>query len=262
MADVVFWDEREMDRASAFPNILAIGDSWFWYPFPGGSLLNNLGELLRPNRHVVLAKGMNGAEAFDYVDGKYAGFVREALRLHGSALNAVFISGGGNDFAGFNDLRPLLKDDCSAETGAPGCFADGPTGFKAFFEGLDDHYRRLIGVIYTRTGPDCKIVMHTYDYAVPNGVGVFGSSKWLKPALVSAAVPDHLHQACVTHLIDTFAAMLIEIAKTDPQHLFVVDSRNTLTATHWANELHPKPAGFRKIALDKWKPVLVQAGLV
>ena len=97
------------------PSIIAIGDSWFWYPFPGGSLLNQLGLLVAGKQHTVLAFGNNEAEAYDYVYGKYAKSVREALRLfNDGSLSAVFISGGGNDFAGFNDLRPLLNGNCSA----------------------------------------------------------------------------------------------------------------------------------------------------
>ena len=38
---------------------------------------------------------------------------------------AVFISGGGNDFAGYNDLRPLLKDDCSKFKTAAACYRPG-----------------------------------------------------------------------------------------------------------------------------------------
>lgn len=103
------------------------------YPLPGGSLINYIGPVVEKKSHVILAKGMNGAEAFDYVDGKYAKSVREALRLYGAGLSAAFISGGGNDFAGFNDLRPLLKDDCSAESTAKGCFRPGDSGSERFF---------------------------------------------------------------------------------------------------------------------------------
>ena len=124
-----YWDESRMKNAGVSPSILAIGDSWFWYPFVGGSLVNNIGDIVDNKGHVVLAKGMNGAEAYDYVDGKYARSVLEALRLYGSGLSAVLISGGGNDFAGFNDMRPLLKENCSAETTAKGCFQAGTTGF-------------------------------------------------------------------------------------------------------------------------------------
>ena len=59
-----FWDEREMrESAHPSPTILAIGDSWFWYPFPGGSLVNKLGDLTASRGQVIFAKGMNGAEA-------------------------------------------------------------------------------------------------------------------------------------------------------------------------------------------------------
>lgn len=257
-----FWDEVVMaESGTPNPTILAIGDSWFWYPFPGGSLINNLGEIVQSQGHVIFVKGMNGAEAFDYVDGKYARSVREALRLYGSGLEAVFISGGGNDFAGFNDLRPLLKNDCSAETGPAGCFARGTGGLKEFLDNIDLHYRKLIGAVYTRTSLDCKIVMHTYDYSVPNGKGVFGGAGWLKPALVDAKVPGDLHQDCVRYLLDAFRNVLDNISQGDPDHLIVVDSRDTLKKRDWANELHPTADGFAKIADSRWAPVLQEQGL-
>ena len=256
-----YWDENLMKNDGKLPSILAIGDSWFWYPLPGGSLINYIGPVVEKKSHVILAKGMNGAEAFDYVDGKYARSVREALRLYGAGLSAAFISGGGNDFAGFNDLRPLLKDDCSAESTAKGCFRPGDSGLKGFFDRMDEYYRKLIGVIYTRTSPSCHIIMHTYDYALPNGKAVFGDKGWLLPALVNAQVPAALHAACIAHLIDGFHTLLTGIASMDPQHLFVVDSRGTLAAKDWANELHPKGSGFKKIVRQRWAPLLKNVGL-
>ena len=255
-----YWDEEKMKRDGANPTILGIGDSWFWYLFLGGSLINNLGPIVA-RKNVILAKGMNGAEAFDFVDGKYARIVLEALRLYGSGLSAVFISAGGNDFAGFYDMRPLLKENCSRETTAKGCFRGGDAGVKGFFERIDQHYRKLIGVIYTRTSLDCVIVMHSYDYVIPNGKGVFGGEGWLLPALVDAGVPVTLRQPCVNFLIDSFHTVLTKIALSDPMHLFVVDSRGTLGPNDWANELHPKGRGFKKLANTAWKPVLDNLGL-
>ena len=256
-----FWDERLMrDVEQRTPTILAIGDSWFWYPFLGGSLVNNLGDLMP--QQVIFAKGMNVAEAFDYVDGKYAVQVRQALRLHGRGLQAVFISGGGNDFAGFNDMRPLLKGDCRDVNNAVGCFEPGPNGIDGFLEHIDTYYRKLIGVIYTYTTPDCRIVMHNYDYAIPDGRGVFaGAEGWLRPALAAAGVKDALQPECVRYLIDRFTAVLKAIRDNDPRHLFLVDSRGTLKPEEWANELHPTAAGFRRIAQERWQPVLAAAGL-
>jgi hypothetical protein len=166
------------------------------------------------------------------------------------------LSAGGNDFAGLNDLRPLLRDDCTAATAAKDCFRSGKGGLKAFYDTMDQYYRLLIGVVYTRTSVDCHIVMHCYDYAVPNGKGVFGAAGWLKPALEAAKVPQVLHQACVVYLIDGFARMLDNIAVMDPAHLHVVHSAGTLSPADWANELHPNGKGFKKMANSAWKPLL------
>lgn len=257
----VYWSEAEMNRVGATPSILAIGDSWFWYPFPGGSLISLLGPVVAPKSHVILVKGMNGAEVFDYVEGKYRRTVDQALRLYGDGLSAVFISGGGNDFAGFNDMRPLLNLDCANAHSAEECFNASGSGLPDFLDRMDRHYRTLIGRVYTRTSLDCRIVMHAYDYAIPDERGALGHHAWLQPALSDARVPPALQQACIRYLIDAFFVILSEITKGDPAHLLLVDSRGTLAAGDWANELHPKPDGFKKIVRYRWQPLLEQAGL-
>ena len=78
---------------------------------------------------------------------------------------------------------------------------------------VDLYYRKLIGLIYTHTKPGCKIIMHTYDYSIPNGIGVFGSHGWLKPAMMDAGVPAQLQQACVKFLLDAFYDVLDNIRK-------------------------------------------------
>jgi hypothetical protein len=40
-----------------------------------------------------------------------------------------------------------------------------------------------------------------------------------------------------------------------------VDQRGTLDRDEWANELHPTPGGFRKVA-KCWIPELEAAGLI
>ncbi len=253
----VYWDWPSMQADNRHPSILAIGDSWFWYPFPGGSLLNQLGPLVAAREHCILALGNNGAEVFDYVYGKYAKSVRTALALHGPGLSAVFISGGGNDFAGFSDLRPMLKDDCSKAERAEDCFrpGDAERTLDWLMKKTAASYRALIGQVLVQSG--AKIVMHNYDYAQPSGKGIFSPrSAWLRPALIDAKVPERLHQACINALMDRVSAELEALTGIDKSRIVLVDSRNTLGEKDWANELHPKPAGFRKIARQKWRPVL------
>ncbi len=257
--DNVYWDWNSMQADGHFPSILAIGDSWFWYPFPGGSLLNPLGPLFARREHFVLALGNNGAEVFDYVYGKYSKAVKSSLRLHGGGLSAVLISGGGNDFAGFNDLRPLLRDDCSDARRAADCFRPGEAdgSLDWLMRKTSDSYRALIGLLFASTPARSRIVLHNYDYAWPSGKGVFGNrGAWLKPALDDARVPAELQHDCMKFLIDRVTAELQGLEEIDPARVFLVDSRNTLAEADWANELHPKPAGFRKIATERWEPML------
>ena len=261
----VYWDWNEMQNAGHVPSILAIGDSWFWYPFPGGSLLNQLGRLVAPRQHQVLAFGNNGAEAYDYVYGKYAKAVRNALRLfNDGGLSAVFLSGGGNDFAGFSDLRPLLNANCSDATSADQCFKggddDGSLGW--LMQRTRESYITLIGQIVASPNPDLKVFIHNYDYAIPSGKGVFGNDgTWLKLALDDAKVPPPLQRSCVRRLIDRVSDELQTVADQSAGRVVLVDSRNTLAETEWANELHPTPGGFEKIARRKWLPLLSQFGL-
>ena len=247
-----------------YPSILAIGDSWFWYPLPGGSLINHLGSLVESREHVVLALGYNGAESVDYTVGKYRKTIRTALKHHGKSLSAVFISGGGNDFAGFNDLRPMLAADCSAAKSASACFRDGDSNGTLGWtmHRLAESYRILIEQVVDYCTPRTKVILHTYDYALPSGIGLFGDeSKLLLPALIDANVPVALRAACVKHVIDRLTEELNELRSFDTKRIVLVDSRGCLDADEWANEIHPKPAGFKRIAEERWHPVLRDLGL-
>ena len=259
--DNVFWDVVPMQGRSA--SILAIGDSWFWYPFPGGSLLHYLGPLVASRSHNVYAIGNNGAEAVDYVEGKYKKQVAWALRTYGRHLSAVWISGGGNDFAGLNDLRPLLRGDCRDAATAADCFIEGPSwpSLDWLMSVIRESYAVLIGRVFTESREGVKVLVHTYDYAIPTGKGVFGQQPWLKEALDLAQVPQGLQRDCVAIVIDRFAAMQRSLVDGSSGRVLQVDSRGTLAPGDWANELHPRGRGFRKIAQTRWAPVLEAAGL-
>lgn len=260
----VYWDEDLMVDDGLSASVLAIGDSWFWYPFPGGSLLNQLGPLLAQKQHTVLACGNNGAEAYDYVHGKYRKPVRAALERHGAGLSAVLLSGGGNDFAGYNDLWPLLADDCGKAKTPAQCFRPGSAerSLDWLMKKTAENYSLLIGQVFMLARPGTLVFLHNYDYAYPSGRGIFGGdSDWLKPALVAAKVPARLRRPCIEYLIDRLSDALEGVARQDPSRIILVDSRRTLSKSDWANELHPKPAGFRKIAARKWEPRLAEYGL-
>ena len=263
MADTIYWHEPLMRQDGVVPSILAIGDSWFWYPLPGGSLATSLSRLVAPQQHAMLVFGNIGAEAFDYVNGVYAKLMDRALDRYGTGCSAVFVSGGGNDFAGFNDLRPLLGIDCSACTSADACFNHGTAigTVEALFDGVRQSYIELIDRIAAQVPAAARIYVHNYDYALPSGQAVIGNKAWLRPALVTAKVPAGLRAACVRYLIDQFSLRLTDLEALYAGRVVFIDSRGTLDPDDWANELHPKAKGFNKIARARWKPALVAAGL-
>jgi len=260
----LYWHEPLMLTDGAVPSILAIGDSWFWYPLPGGSLASSIARVMQASPHVILAFGNNGAEAFDYVHGVYAPLIDGALGRYGSTLSAVFVSGGGNDFAGLNDLRPLLGVDCTACASEDACFNHGsaPGCVEALFDGVKRYYVDLIDRVLAAMPPTSRVFVHSYDYAIPSGIAVIGSKAWLKPALVAAKVPPGLRAACVRYLIDQFSLRLADLAARYGGRVVFVDSRGVLGPGDWANELHPKGSGFNKIARQRWQPALESAGLL
>jgi len=252
MPDRPYWDDERLRDDRYTPAVLAIGDSWFWYPV-GENLLGPINSTIWDNQYPIFSIGNNGAEIGDYVHGgKYRTPVKTAFDRWGPALSAVFVSGGGNDYAGWTDMRRLLKPECGAETTAEGCFK--PAAVARLFEDLSRDYVSLITDIENRC-PSATIVVHNYDYALPDGAGLLGPARWLKRPMEHVGVRERLMRPCVRHLIDTFSGVLRSIASTHPAVL-MVDSAGCLADDEWANELHPNPAGFERIALEKWAPVL------
>lgn len=260
----VFWTESAFiteGQVHQPPSILAIGDSWFWYPFPGGSLLNQLGDLVAPKEHNILAVGKNGAEAYDYAFGIHATAVRRALRFHGDVLMGVFISGGGNDFAGFNDLRPLLLQDCSKAESPKACFDTPSRELERLLDNVEHSYLTLIGQVIAACEMEVRVYLHNYDYPNPNGKGIFSGSSWLKSAMEDAGVAPELRADCMKYVIDQFSERLKRITALNHKQVRFVDGRDCLQPQHWANELHPKPEGFKKLAEERWLPVLAADGM-
>ncbi|HET7842502.1 MAG TPA: hypothetical protein VFL14_00005, partial [Xanthomonadales bacterium] len=79
---------------------------------------------------------------------------------------------------------------------------------------------------------------------------------WIRPALERVGLVGTEEQFIVSSwLIDELARELGTLAATVPR-LRVVDARGTLGRRQWANEIHPTPGGFRKLAEVAWRPAL------
>lgn len=252
------WNEALLKADGVFPTVLAIGDSWFWYP--KNNLAIPLHKILnREKAHVILVRGHNGAEAIEYQSGPLRNQIEQDLdvaRGYGRTLKAVFISGGGNDFAGRDDLPTVLLPDCTGKTSAEQCLRPGQP--ESLFGTVFD---ALVGVydLVQEKIPSTPVFVHGYDYACPNGKGFFGLGQWLQYPMDQCRVSRNLQQEVVNTLIDRFAVMLQEAQRRSP-HLHVVNEVGTLTTGDWANELHPTPAGFNRLA-KCWRPLLKSTGV-
>ena len=253
------WDESVLTSEDVTPNILAIGDSWHWYPF--NNLLNRLYSILNRRQDcVIFARGHNGALMQDYVSEPLASIIRGDLNRktgYGHSLYAVFVSGGGNDFAGMRGLGSILLDDCSNMETAADCFKSGQP--EGLFDTVIVSFDQLLGIIQEELGSGIPVFIAPYDYALPTGIGFLGLGQWLKWPMDQRKVPTALQADVVRTLIDTYENKLIQLHGKRPQ-LVVVNTLGTLGPDDWANELHPTASGFNKIA-NVWAPYLKNAGL-
>ena len=237
-------------------DVLAIGDSWFHYP--NNNLVPPLyGVLEQPTLYVL---GDNGARADELCAGSwFANFTR--MLTDYPTIKLVCTSAGGNDFAGVGDLDDkILKADCSAATSAEQCFRTGQPG--GVFAAVVASYRTLLDAV-SAMHPGLPVLLHNYDYAIPDGRTLPGMRSWLKLPMDNCRVPTAgaplggIRREIVRILIDHFTLALdaLEAAYTGgtKARAELVWTAGTLGNAEWANELHPKPRAFNRLGREGWR---------
>ena len=263
----VYYDPDRVE-SGALPALLAIGDSWFWYPFVS-NLLAELSAVVKPDYSNILTLGRVGAKLEQFAAGPYAKQLARQLRPQNIVFySALLISGGGNDAV---DWRLCLRGDCTGLTNAADCM--DPDRLANSMNDLSGWLLALINetrLAANKAGrPPLDVFVHCYDYAPPNGeparfplFGIPLLGPWLKPAMDQANVaPDfNLRQDIVKLLIDALQATFSEFdSPSDRVH--VIRTAGTLDPdTDWANELHPNGEGFRKLIHGPWLATLRQTG--
>jgi hypothetical protein len=259
----IFWNESSgLMNSGEVIDVLAIGDSWFHYPF--NNLITPLYEALeRPTIYVI---GESGARADELCQGSWLANFRKMLTGY-PAIRLICISAGGNDFAGIGDLDDrVLAADCSSATTLAACYRAGQPG--AVFGAVENAYRTLLDEVAS-VRPGITVLVHNYDYAIPDGRTLPGLRSWLKLPMDNCRVPTGgaplggLRREIVRDLIDQFTLCLddLKAAASGPNQPTVelVWSAGTLGDSAWANELHPKPGGFNKLVNDCWSGPARQA---
>jgi lysophospholipase L1-like esterase len=242
--------------------LVAAGDSWFDYPFH--DVLGELEERFNYSIESVAHWG-DRVEEMIYDTGQLDRLARRFERLARVERppRAILLSCGGNDIAG-EEFAVFLNHERS---GLPPLSEGVVAG--VIEERLRAAIVSLAGAVTELAqrsfagAPRIPIVIHGYDYPVPDGRGCLGGlwlfpGPWLEPGFRRKGHLD-LAARCrvMVKLIDRFNAVLAGVAGGPGlEHLRYVDVRGTLShalAGHayrnwWKDELHPTEKGFVAVA--------------
>lgn len=269
MAALPFWgSENVMQSLGLSPDLLAYGDSWFWCP--RNDLLIPVNAIWGGSK-TLLAKGKNGAELRELVGGtpRLWDDFRRAMRGY-PTIQCVLLSAGGNDIAGLVNFQALLRLDRSTATNADECFDPGDAAqgierqpWRPLRE-IATNYQRLIDFIRS-VQPTVPIVLQEYDFAIPTGIGfggikggIFGLGDWLQQPMTERGVPLAFQNDVVRRAMEDFIVVLRTLASPTQNHdVHLVATAGTPAPGDWANEKHPTPAGFDRLA-ECFRPLLRQ----
>lgn len=236
--------------------LVAEGDSWFDYPL--NDVLSCLEDEHGYDVESVAHKG-DRVENMAYADGQLTDLSRliEKLIRQGVTPKAILLSGGGNDIAG-DEFGMLLNHKKSAISGLN----------DKIFEGVMDRISHAyVTIIWSvmqlckeRLGREIPILVHGYDYPIPDGRGFMGGwgplpGPWLEPGFREKGFEVLVERAeIMTDLIDRFNLALQSVASLQQfaGNVTYVNLRGTLKngttyKKDWANELHPTGPGFSMI---------------
>lgn len=249
--------------------LVAEGDSWFDYP-----LHDVLKELDDRHGYDVESIAHHGdpIEEMAYGAHQLDDFSRrlEKVVRAGNIPKAILLSGGGNDVAG-DEFGMLLNHAKSPIAGLNITIVDAVINQRIFSAYLTI-LNAVTEICKNLAGKVLPILVHGYDYPVPDGRGFAGGwgplpGPWLDPGFREKGFPDKTaadrqRRITIAHdLIERFNKMVERLPTIQGmQHIHYVDLRNTLrTDTQyqewWANELHPTKKGFR-VVTDKFAAVL------
>jgi hypothetical protein len=229
-------------------NLFADGDSWFDYPLPAlarNDVITSIGNHGGP-QPLILNLAHYGDEARDNLGVEQRQRIQDNLKdADNGIFDAILFSGGGNDTVG-NQFCLWLQNYADGMTPAQGI--NGPR-LDAVLGVVRSAYEDLI-TVRNQFAPQCPLFIHAYDFAIPSGVGVCDDiiGPWLKPSLDFRGWTDKpTATQVVKEFLLKFRSTLTQIAAAH-QNVVFVETQGTLAADDWANELHPTPPGFDKIA--------------
>jgi hypothetical protein len=207
------------------PIIVAEGDSWFTYP--------NLDVVGALNDKYAISHLAAAGDTLTQMLSQDE-YLHEVHRVGAQIL---LLSGGGNDALGGGDLKAHLRPFDKSLTPAEHVKSSFTGLIDAAIGQFDQIFRRI-----AREAPGVTAICHGYDYAIPV------KGKWLGKPMAALGIVDPAFQRAITHdLMDRFTLAMRRLADRYP-HVVFLDNRGTVADAEWADELHPRPAGFKKVA--------------
>ncbi len=225
--------------------ILAEGDSWFEYPVPrfGGGIVPRLARRLGVPIHSLAHAGDEVRFMLGVRQRRELAVELERMSALGTPYDVLLFSGGGND----------VVDDPMCLWIRPWDVALSPAQhvhterFDAVLQVVRAGYEDLIA-IRNALSPGTRLLLHAYDFAIPDGRDVCWYGPWLQPTFCDRAFPTVVAGAgAVREMLTRFRGMLEEIALADPDRVTLVETQGTLGEADWHNELHPSKGGFDAI---------------
>lgn len=235
--------------------LVAEGDSWFDHP--GGDVLSGLEDLgfdVEANAHCG-----DTLEDMSFNPRQLGDLHRllTRVKLSGRTPKALLLCGGGNDIAG-EEFTVLVNHAASGLPALNAAVVDGvidgrlKVALSHWIGSVDAVARGVFGL-------PLKIVIHGYDYPVPDGRGsTFGPLRpkgpWLRPGFwLKGHTNLQRNRGVLRDLINRLNDMQVSLVeKLELPNLVHVDLRNTLSSVlyenDWDNELQPTEAGFRSLA--------------
>jgi hypothetical protein len=244
---------RQFQMAAKTPlDFLAVGDSWYDYPLYDNLLLppwdfgiigeSNLKALGNPPPQILsLAHwGWASTQALTWQNQeRMIENIQSGQWNNGKGPDAILASFGGDDIAG---------DQLAIYLTYGGHIATASARFQGVLDLVQASHEDLFA-LRDIFAPNVPVFAHCYDYPLASGKPADGlSGPWLKPSFDFALYGAADAQTVLHDMIDRFYGMLSGLASNAAYNFHVIDTRGTITASDWSNEIHPKPDGFLKLA--------------
>jgi hypothetical protein len=238
---------RRIAHGANVTRIVSEGDSWHLYPHILEEIIDQLNKDESLAIYSTDGAGDTIADMWKERAESFRGFERAIDR---EKPKIFLLSAGANDLLGarpgpggkqIGGLYFHLKDYQSGMTPRdllkPSIDGEIKTAIEL--------HRQIIGKAQNFSSVK-KTIVHSYDYAFPDG------DIWLGQPMAKRGVPANVQRGVVIELLDRFHDKLAAVAQSldkPSSRVICVDTRNTVTSkSDWHDELHPKSRGFAAVA--------------